>query len=61
MSKGNKSMKAFLPGLGIVVGVGAGLLVSILSNIQITIGVVGGAALGLVIALGLSNLYDNKL
>lgn len=54
-------MKAFLPGLGIVFGVGAGLLVSILSNIQITIGVVGGAALGLVIALGLSNLYDNKL
>ena len=47
-----------LPGLGIVFGFGIGSLVSILASFHIAAGMIGGAAVGLMIGLIASILLD---
>jgi hypothetical protein len=55
MSK-NKSVKMLLPGLGIVFGAGVGMIASMLYSLHFAIGMIGGAALGLLIGLFASML-----
>jgi hypothetical protein len=53
----NKSSKVFLPGLGIVFGSGVGILASILYRFHISAGMIGGAAVGLLLGLIALNLF----
>jgi hypothetical protein len=52
-----KSLKMLIPGLGIVFGSGAGMMGSILCSFHIAIGIIGGAAVGLLIGLITSMLF----
>ncbi|HHX74773.1 MAG TPA: hypothetical protein GX699_07705 [Firmicutes bacterium] len=56
MFKKSESMKRFLPAPGLVFGAGVGTVISVLCNFQIALGVVLGAAAGLLITLVFSNL-----
>jgi hypothetical protein len=51
MSKNNKSVKMLLPGIGIVLGSGVGMLASILCSFHIAAGMIGGGVAGLLICL----------
>jgi hypothetical protein len=53
----NKSVKMLLPGLGIVFSSGIGMMASVLYSFHIAIGMIGGAALGLLIGLIASMLF----
>lgn len=53
----NKIVKMLLPGLGIVLGSGVGTLASILYSFHIAAGIIGGAAVGLLIGLVVSMLF----
>lgn len=52
-----KSVKMLIPGLGIVFGSGAGMMASILYSFHIAIGMIGGAAVGLLIGHIASMLF----
>lgn len=53
------SPKMLLPGLGIIFGSVAGMMVSILYSFHIAIGMIGGAAVGLLIGL-VSSMLSGK-
>jgi predicted MFS family arabinose efflux permease len=55
-----KSMKAFLPALGLVFGATAGTIISVLCGFQIPFGIVIGAAAGLLFGLAILNLSADK-
>lgn len=56
MFKDSRWRQAFFPGLGLVLGAAAGVFASTLDIIQITGGVIGGAAIGLLLGVVVSNL-----
>lgn len=60
MSKKHKSMKAFLPSLGIVFGTAIGVVISTIWNFKIAFCIISGAAIGLLVGLISSYLYYNK-
>jgi hypothetical protein len=60
MSKNNKSVKMLLPGLGIVFGSGIGLLASILCSFHMAVGIIGGAAVGLLVCIIVLMLYGKE-
>ncbi|NLL45320.1 MAG: hypothetical protein GX250_00745 [Clostridiales bacterium] len=60
MPKDKKSMKAFLPALGLVFGAALGIGVSVLFDFQIAFGAVFGAAAGLLIGLVYLSLSRGK-
>lgn len=60
MSGKYKSVKMFLPAMGIIFGAGAGMLVPVFYDLQMPFGVVFGAAAGLLIGLVFSNLFGGK-
>jgi len=55
-----KSVKMLLPGLSIVFGSGIGVMASILYSFHIAIGIIGGAAVGLLIGLIVSMLFGMR-
>ena len=59
MSNSN-SVKALLPGLGVVFGSGVGMLVSALYSFHLVIGIIGGAAAGLLICFMAPMLFDSS-
>ncbi|MFY9385639.1 MAG: hypothetical protein WBK24_05000 [Dethiobacteria bacterium] len=56
----NKSVKMLLPGLGVVLGSGVGMLASTLYSFHLVIGMIGGAAAGLLIGLIASMLFGKR-
>lgn len=56
----SKSVKALLPGLGVVFGSGVGMLVSALYSFHLVIGIIGGAAAGLLISFMAPMLFDSS-
>ena len=52
-----KSVKTLLPGLSIVFGSGVGMMASMLYSFHIAMGMIGGAAVGLLIGLIASMLF----
>jgi uncharacterized membrane protein len=47
----NKSVKILLPSLGIVFGAGVGMIASMLYSFHIALGMISGAAVGLLIGI----------
>jgi hypothetical protein len=56
----NKSVKTLLPGLGVVFGYGVGMLASTLYNFHLVIGIIGGAAAGLLIGFIALMLFGKR-
>ena len=52
-----KSVKTLLPGLSIVFGSGVGMMASMLYSFHIAMGMIGGAAVGLLFGLIASMLF----
>lgn len=57
----NKSVKTLLPGLGVVFGSGVGMLASTLYSFHLVIGIIGGAAAGLLIGFIASMLFGKRI
>lgn len=57
----NKSVKILLPGLGVIFGAGAGILASTLFSFHLVIGIIGGAAAGLLICLIALMPFDKRI
>jgi hypothetical protein len=57
----NKSVKTMLPGLGVMFGAGVGILASTLFSFHLVIGIIGGAAAGLLICLIAPMLFDKRI
>ena len=57
MSKNTANKKILYPGLGLVLGSSAGLLISTLFAIDPALGLIGGAALGLLLGIIVFNLW----
>ena len=55
-----KSVKTLFPGLGVVFGSGVGTLASVLFSFHLIIGIIGGAAAGLLIGLFALMLFDKR-
>lgn len=55
-----KSVKTLFPGLGVVFGSGVGMLASVLFSFHLVIGIIGGAAVGLLIGLIASTLFGKR-
>jgi len=55
-----KSAKMLLPGLSIVFGSGVGVVASMLYNFHIAIGIIGGAAVGLLFGLIALMLFGKR-
>jgi len=55
-----KSVKTLLPGLSIVFGSGVGMMASMLYSFHIAMGMIGGAAVGLLFGLIASMLFGMR-